>query len=102
MIFRSPPFFSTVIRTVLTSAVALVFCGCTGASGEEWWQRFKRPSSSAERDRLNQEMARNDGLLQKGDIIATDRGFLVFRGVGPDGVTNRFEPVANPFDRPKR
>jgi hypothetical protein len=36
-------------------------------------------------------------LLRKGDIVATDRGFFMFRGLAPDGITNDFVPVANPL-----
>ncbi|MEH2535958.1 hypothetical protein V1277_004742 [Bradyrhizobium sp. AZCC 1588] len=38
----------------------------------------------------------NDTLLQKGDIVVTDRGFLVFRGPAPDGMTNEFARVPDP------
>ena len=38
----------------------------------------------------------NDGLLQKGDIVVTDRGYFVFRGVAADGYTFEFAPVPNP------
>jgi hypothetical protein len=39
----------------------------------------------------------NDSLLQKGDIVVTDRGFFVFRGVASDGSSNDFVPVPNPL-----
>jgi hypothetical protein len=38
----------------------------------------------------------NDSLHRKGDIVATDRGFFIFRGMAPDGITNDFVPVPNP------
>jgi hypothetical protein len=44
-------------------------------------------------------MAMNDTLLQKGDIVVTDRGFFVFRGPAPDGVTNEFARVPDPAVR---
>lgn len=37
----------------------------------------------------------NDNLL-KGDIVVTDRGFFVFRGPAPDGVTNEFTRIPDP------
>jgi hypothetical protein len=37
-------------------------------------------------------MAMNDSLLRKGDIVATNRGFVVFRGLAGDGITYQFEP----------
>jgi hypothetical protein len=60
--------------------------------------RIKRPPPNAlEADRIASDMAMNDSLLRKGDIVATDRGFFVFRGQGPDGITNDFAPVSNPL-----
>jgi hypothetical protein len=59
--------------------------------------RIKRPPPDAsELERIASETAMNDGLLRKGDIVVTDRGFFVFRGVGPDGYTFEFSPVPNP------
>ena len=57
----------------------------------------KRPPTPAEAERIASEMAMNDGTLQKGDIVRTDRGFFVYRGIGPDGYTNDFAPVPNPL-----
>jgi hypothetical protein len=47
-------------------------------------------------------MAMNDSLLQKGDIVATDRGFFVFRGLAPDGYSNDFVPIPNPVPQGKK
>jgi hypothetical protein len=59
--------------------------------------RIRRPPpSAAEAERIASEMAMNDSLLQKGDIVVTDRGFFVFRGPAPDGVTNEFARVPDP------
>jgi hypothetical protein len=59
--------------------------------------RIKRPPpSAAEAARIASEMAMNDTLLQKGDIVVTDRGFFVFRGPALDGVTNEFARVPDP------
>jgi hypothetical protein len=44
----------------------------------------------------------NDSLLQRGDILATDRGFFVFRGLAPDGISNDFAPIPNPLPTKKR
>ena len=41
-------------------------------------------------------MVMNDGSLRKGDIVATDRGFFLYRGLGPDGYSNDFVRVPNP------
>jgi hypothetical protein len=48
------------------------------------------------------DMAMTDSLLRKGDIVATDRGFFVFRGLGPDGLSNDFAPVLNPMPSGKK
>lgn len=47
------------------------------------------------------EMALNDSLLQKGDIVVTNRGFFVFRGQGRDGLSNDFAPISNPMPSQK-
>jgi len=60
--------------------------------------RIKRkPPDTAEAERIASEMAMNDSLLQKGDIVVTDRGFFVFRGVASDGYTYEFSPVPSPL-----
>ena len=59
--------------------------------------RIKRkPPDAAEAGRIASETVMNDGLLQKGDIVVTDRGYFVFRGVAADGYTFEFSPVPNP------
>lgn len=59
--------------------------------------RIRRPPpSEAEAERLASEMALNDSLLERGDIVVTDRGFFVFRGLAPDGSTGEFTQVPNP------
>ncbi len=69
-----------------------------GASDTSALERIKKkPPTPAEAERIASDMAMNDGTLQKGDIVRTDRGFFVYRGIGPDGVTNDFAPVSNPF-----
>jgi hypothetical protein len=47
------------------------------------------------------DMAMNDSLLRKGDIVATDRGFFIFRGQGPDGITKDFAPVSKQKIKPE-
>jgi len=60
--------------------------------------RIKRKAPDAiEAERIASEMIMNDSLLQKGDIVATDRGFFVFRGLASDGYTYDFSPVPNPL-----
>jgi hypothetical protein len=50
-----------------------------------------------EAERIASHMAMTDTSLQKGNIVSTDRGFFIYRGVGADGYTNDFVPVANPL-----
>jgi hypothetical protein len=68
-----------------------------GASAQDGPRIKRKPPTPAEAERQAAEMAINDSLLRKGDIVATDRGFLVFRGLAEDGVTGEFAPVANPL-----
>ena len=64
--------------------------------------RIKRKlPTPAEAEQQAIDMAKSDSLLRKGEIVATDRGFIVFRGLSEDGVTNDFAPVQNPFPRGK-
>lgn len=58
--------------------------------------RSKRaPPSPAEEARIASDMVMNDGLLQPGDLVVTDRGLLMFRGLAADGYTNEFIRVPN-------
>ena len=67
-----------------------------GASAQDSPRIKPKPPTSAEAERQAAEMAMNDSLLRKGDIVATDRGFVVFRGLAADGITYQFEPVQDP------
>jgi hypothetical protein len=51
--------------------------------------------------RLVSDQAMSDGMLRKGDVIATDRGFFQFLGLAPDGSSD-FLPVPNPLSRSKK
>jgi hypothetical protein len=60
-------------------------------------ERIKRkPLNEAEAARIASEQALNDGNLQIGDIVSTDRGFFEFRGVSQDGGFN-FARIPNPL-----
>jgi hypothetical protein len=63
--------------------------------------KSKRPTQ-AEADHMASESAINDSILRKGDIVVTDRGFLMFRGFLADGTTGDFVPVPNPMSNAKR
>jgi hypothetical protein len=57
----------------------------------------KRAPSVTEAERNISEGVMNDGTLQKGDVVVTDRGFFLYRGLAPDGITYDFAPVPNPL-----
>jgi hypothetical protein len=83
---------------VMVSTVAL------GSAVSAETGRIKRePPDAAEAERIASEMVINDSLLQNGDIVVTDRGFFVYRGLAADGYTYEFSPVPNPlsFGRPR-
>jgi hypothetical protein len=67
------------------------------AFGQEHGRIKRKPPTELEAARIASDTAMNDGLLQKGDIVATDRGFFVYRGLAADGYTNDFVPVPNPI-----
>jgi hypothetical protein len=82
--------------TLLVTLVLLQ--GIFAASAE----RIKRkPPDDAEIARLATDQAMNDGILRKGDIISTDRGFLQLRGLKEDGSYD-FAPVPNPLSTTKQ
>jgi hypothetical protein len=67
------------------------------AFAEDQGRIKRKPPTPGEAERIASDMAMNDSILQKGDIVSTYRGFFLFRGLGPDGITNDFVPVANPL-----
>jgi hypothetical protein len=64
-----------------------------GAAAQEHGRIKRKPPTAIEAERIASDMVMNDSLLRKGDIVATDRGFFVFQGLAPDGVTNNFAPI---------
>ena len=58
--------------------------------------------TQAEADRIASETAMSDSILRNGDIVATDRGFVEFRGFLQDGTTAIFVPVANPLSNMRK
>jgi hypothetical protein len=65
-------------------------------------ERIKRkPPTEIEAARIASDQAINDGMLRKGDIVATDRGFFQFRGLTQDGSFD-FLPVPNPLSSSKK
>lgn len=78
-----------VVFTVLMSASV--------APAQEHGRIKRKPPSLEEAERILSDMALNDSLLQRGDIVVTDRGFFVFRGLAADGISNDFALVPNPL-----
>ena len=86
---------SRIKRLFVIALISSVVASAVGVAGETGRIQRKAPDA-AEAERIASETAMNDSLLQKGDIVVTDRGFFVFRGVGPDGYSFEFSPVLNP------
>jgi hypothetical protein len=81
------------MMTQIKFYLALILMFPLAASAE----RIKRPPpSEAELARIAIDQSMNDGSLQIGDIIATGKGYVRFRGVKADGSYD-FEIVGNPF-----
>ncbi len=80
---------------VLSLAIVVMLPGY-GAAQQSG--RVRRPPPTAfELERMAVESALTDSTLSRGDIIVTDRGFMMFRGYLPDGFTPDFVPIANPL-----
>jgi hypothetical protein len=89
---------SRLDEDLMRTWVMIVYLFASGIASAQESPRIKRlPPTPAEAERQAAEMAMNDRLLRKGDIVATGRGFLIFRGVASDGVTNQFEPPRSPM-----
>jgi hypothetical protein len=72
------------------------------ASAQEQGRIKRQPPTRMEAERIASDIVMNDGLLQKGDIVVTDRGFFVFQGVGADGYSFNFAPIPSPLPVPRR
>ncbi len=82
-------------------ALALCLAICDASSAQEHGRIKRKPPSDAEAARIASELVMNDGSLQKGDIVVTDRGFFVFLGLAADGYTYEFAPAPSPLLTPK-
>ena len=83
---------SRIFAGVLVLALLPALATARAASG-----RIKRKLLSVdEQQRVLSETVMNDGSLQVGDIVVTDRGYFVFEGIGEDGSTNKFRAIAAP------
>ena len=84
------------MKQLLPIALIAVVSASDSATAAESIRIKRKPPDAAEAGRIASETVMNDGLLQKGDIVVTDRGYFVFRGVAADGYTFEFSPVPNP------
>ena len=94
----------TGVTTMRIALLVLPWCLllAVAASAQEHGRIKRKPPTNLEAERIASEMAMNDSLLQRGDIVATDRGFFVFRGLAADGFSNDFAPIPNPLPATKR
>jgi hypothetical protein len=90
------------MNTIKIFALMLTLQPIFGVSAEEHGRIKKKPPTAAEAERIASEMVKNDSSLQRGDIVVTDRGFFVFRGIAQDGNDNEFAPVPNPLSSAKK
>jgi hypothetical protein len=89
-------------KELVSLIVACLLLSPLAAAAQEHGRiKWKRPTP-AEADRIASESAINDSVLRKGDIVVTDRGFLMFRGFLADGTTGDFVPVPNPMSNAKK
>jgi hypothetical protein len=88
-------------RIVLLLLLTTLQPGFSARAEDNGGRIKKKPPTPVEVERIASDMAMNDGSLQKGDIVSTNRGFFLFRGVGPDGISNNFVPVPNPLFQQK-
>ena len=89
------------MRIAILVPVWCLLLAVTG-SAQEHGRIKRKPPTNLEAERIASDMAMNDSLLQRGDIVATDRGFFVFRGLAPDGFSNDFAPIPNPLPARKQ
>jgi hypothetical protein len=59
----------------------------------------KKPPTPAEAERIVSDMVMSDSSLQPGDVVSTNRGFFLFRGMAADGISGDFVQIPNPFNR---
>lgn len=80
----------------VVTLIAIFQLGCDAIAGDRGRIK-KKPPTSSEVDRIASDTVMNDGSLRRGDIVSTDRGFYLYRGLGPDGYTNEFVRIPNPL-----
>lgn len=79
-----------------STALAGIVLSASVSAGAEGLRVQRSQPTRAEAENIAVEIAKTDGLLRPGDIVVTPRGFLMFKGVAPDGYTNEFQLVPNP------
>lgn len=80
----------------MTAAIS-AFAALSPAVASEEHGRVTRPRATlADGARQASKDAMNDTILRKGDIVSTDRGFLLYQGHAADG-SPAFVPVRSPL-----
>jgi hypothetical protein len=82
--------------------VACLLLPPSAAWAQEHGRIKRKPPTQAEADRIASDSAITDSILRKGDIVVTDRGFFMFRGVSADGMTGDFVAVPNPMSNARK
>lgn len=90
------------MRLVKLLLVVSALLAPVAASAQDRDRIKRKPPSAMEAERIASDMAMSDTLLRKGDIVATDHGFLRFQGLAPDGIANDFVAVPNPLSSTKK
>jgi hypothetical protein len=83
-----------LLKHMLAISLSLV---AVAAAAQEQGRIKRQPPSRLEAERIASDIAMNDSLLQKGDIVVTDRGFFVFQGLAADGYSYNFAPIPSPL-----
>jgi hypothetical protein len=86
-----------MLRIAQLNLILIMSIFASLAPAQEHGRIKRKPPSLVEAERIASDMALNDSLLRRGDIVVTNRGFFVFRGLAADGVSNEFALVPNPL-----
>lgn len=88
------------VRAVALTALWTIACATLARAEEHGRVRWTPPTPEQLARRASQD-AMSDSILRKGDVITTDRGFLLFRGYAADGSPD-FVAVPNPLQSARK
>jgi hypothetical protein len=98
---RRLPHAAAVATILRAGAVICLLQVPLAAFGEEHGRVKWKPPTPEQAARRASGEAMNDSILRRGDVVATDRGFLLYRGYAEDG-SRDFVAVQNPLMPAKR